>query len=140
LGTFGEIHPGVLARLDAKGPMVGFEVWVDAAPEAKRRIGRTVLKLSPYQPVERDFAFVVDSAVAAQAVLAAARRADPELVAEVRLFDVFEGGAVGEGKKSLAINVVLRPSHGTLTEAEIEAVSAQIVAAVHKATGGVLRS
>ena len=140
LGTFGEIHPGVLTKLDAKGPMVGFEILVDAAPEPKRRAGRGALKLSPYQPVERDFAFVVDATVAAGAALAAARRAEPGLISEVRLFDVFEGGALGAGKKSLAITVVLRPTDRTLTDAEIETVSGKVVAAVQAATGGVLRS
>ena len=90
--------------------------------------------------MERDFAFVVDEDVAADAVLGAARGADKSLIAEVRVFDVFSGGNVGAGKKSLAINVTLQPTEKTLTDAEIDAVAQKVVASVEKATGGTLRT
>jgi phenylalanyl-tRNA synthetase beta chain len=140
LGYFGELHPGVLKEMDVTGPAVGFEVFLDHVPlpRAKGR-ARPLLKLSPFQPVERDFAFVVDAAIPAEAVLRAARGVDKKLVSEVRLFDVYAGAGVGEGKKSLAITVVLQPEEATLTDDALETFSQKLVAAVEKATGGALR-
>ena len=142
LAHFGEIHPGVLRRMDVKGPIAGFEVLLANLPrlKAKKSATRPHLELSPFQPVERDFAFVVDAGVPADKVLGAARAADKALIAEVRLFDVYAGEGVGAGKKSLAIGVTLRPTEKTLTDADIEAVAGKVVAAVEKATGGVLRT
>jgi len=139
LGYFGEIHPGVLREMDVDGPAAGFEIFVDQVPLPKSRRGRAPLKLSPFQPVERDFAFTVDAGLPAETLLRAARGVDKKLVAEVRLFDVYEGAGLGEGKKSLAITVVLQPEEATLTEAALEAFSQKLVAAVEKATGGALR-
>jgi phenylalanyl-tRNA synthetase beta chain len=143
LAHFGEIHPAVLQAFDLAGPVAAFEAFLDAVPPAKARKGdtaRPLLKLSPFQPVARDFAFVVDEAVPAERVLRAARSADKQLVAEVALFDVYRGPGVPEGRKSLALTAILQPTEATLTEAEIEAVAKRIVAAVEKQTGGTLRA
>ncbi len=142
LAVFGEIHPKVLRRMGAKPPVVGFEVFFAALPKAKPQASkaRPPLKLSALQPVERDFAFVLDASVPAEAVVRAARGAQKTLIREVRVFDVFSGGALPAGKKSLAITVVLQPQEQTLTDAEIEATSGWIVAAVEGATGGSLRA
>ncbi len=141
IGTFGEFHPKVLELLDAEGPLAGFEVILEAlpAPRAKPTKTKPVLKLSDFQPVKRDFAFVVDRAVAAARIVRAAEGADRKLIAGVSVFDLFEGAAIGEGKKSVAIEVTLQPSERTLTDQDIEAVSARIIAEVTKATGGALR-
>jgi phenylalanyl-tRNA synthetase beta chain len=98
-----------------------------------------MLTLSALQPLERDFAFVVDTDVPAAKVVQAARGAEKTLIEDIRVFDVFEGPSLGEGRKSLAITVVLQPTEKTLTDEDIEAVSQKIVVAVEKATGGVLR-
>src|SRR5690606_29325693 len=146
IAWFGELHPGVLRALDVKGPAVAFELFLDRVPLPKAKKGqgagaaRPPLAASPFQPVERDFAFVVDESVPAEKLIRAARGADKALVTEVGLFDVYDGPGVGEGKKSLAIGVTLQPTERTLTDQEIEAVCARIVAAVVKATGGTLRS
>ncbi|GGF40036.1 phenylalanine--tRNA ligase beta subunit [Aliidongia dinghuensis] len=139
LAHFGEIHPRLVTALGLKGPAVGFEVYLDAVPPVKAQKGRPLLKLSPFQPIERDFAFLVDQTVPAEAVLRAARGADKKLVTEVRLFDVYTGQGVPEGKKSLALTVTLQPVEATLTDEAIEAVSKTIVAQVTKLTGAVLR-
>jgi len=130
-----------LKQLDAAGAFCGFEVFLDAIPEPKHKATRTkpVLTLSPFQPVRRDFAFVVDADVEALKLVRAAEGADRKLVGEVRVFDVFSGAALGEGKKSVAIEVTLNPADRTLTDEDLEAVSARIVAQVEKATGGTLR-
>ncbi|HYL31901.1 MAG TPA: phenylalanine--tRNA ligase subunit beta [Stellaceae bacterium] len=140
LATFGEIHPGVLRSMAVEGPVAGFEVFLDAVPEPRTKgAARPLLKLSPYQPVSRDFAFVVDAAVPAEALLRAARGVDRKLVSDVRLFDLYQGKGLPDGKKSLAISVTLQPTEATLTDAEIEGFSAKLIAAVEKATGGSLR-
>jgi phenylalanyl-tRNA synthetase beta chain len=140
LAWFGELHPGVLHRLDVRGPMVGFEVFLDQVPARKDRgAARAPLHLSPFQAVHRDFAFIVDDAVAASDVLRAARGADRDLIAGAQLFDVYTGKGIDDGKKSLAVEVTLQPVEATLTDEEIEQVAQRIVAAVEKQTGGVLR-
>jgi phenylalanyl-tRNA synthetase beta chain len=140
VATFGEIHPRVLRKMGVDGPVAAFEVHLDALPQPKAK-GTTKphLDLSPFQPLERDFAFVVDDSVTADALVRAVRGVDKQLIAEVRVFDRFKGGNLGEGKKSLAITVLLQPTEKTLTDAEIEAVAAKVVAAATKATGGTLR-
>jgi phenylalanyl-tRNA synthetase beta chain len=138
LGHFGELHPDVLEAFELKGPVAAFEVFIDAVrlPRAGRR---PPLQLSVFQPVERDFAFIVDADLPAETLLRAARAADRKLVTEIRLFDVYAGKGLPQGKKSLAISVTLQPQDATLTDAEIEALSKRLVAAVEKATGGSLR-
>ena len=140
LGVFGELHPKVLKAMDVKGPAVAFTLWPQEIP-LPRKTGATrpALVLNDLQAVERDFAFVVDAQVAALDLMNAAAGADKALIAEVRLFDEFIGGSLGEGKKSLAITVRLQPTESTLKEADIEAVGKKIIEKVEKATGGTLR-
>jgi phenylalanyl-tRNA synthetase beta chain len=141
LAYFGEIHPAILAAFDLKGPIAAFEVILDAIPETKSKgKARPLFAPSPYQALERDFAFLVDTKVTADEVLRAARSADRALIETATIFDVYEGKGVPEGQKSLAIAVRIQPKDKTLTEPEIEALVQKIVAAVTKATGAVLRT
>jgi phenylalanyl-tRNA synthetase beta chain len=141
LGTFGEFHPKTLETLDVTGPICGFEVFVDAVPEPKQKATRTKprLDLSNFQAVKRDFAFVVDKEVEAGSLVRAATAADRKLVTGVSVFDVFEGASIGEGKKSIAIEVAIQPVERTLTDEDFEALAGRIVDNVRKQTGGVLR-
>ncbi|PWJ12443.1 phenylalanine--tRNA ligase subunit beta [Jannaschia seohaensis] len=140
LAVFGEIHPKVLRAMDVKGPAMGFTIWPEEVPFPKAAgTSKGALTLSDLQAVERDFAFVVDAEVDAQRLVQAAQGADKALIADVRVFDEFIGGSLGEGRKSLALTVRLQPSDKTLTDKEIEAVSAKVVEKVTKATGGQLR-
>ncbi|TNC96014.1 MAG: phenylalanyl-tRNA synthetase beta chain [Stygiobacter sp.] len=141
VASFGELHPGVLNALDVKGPVVAFELFLEALPpqKAKATKAKPLVKLSAFQPLERDFAFVMDASVSADAVLRAAKGADKALITDVSVFDLYEGANVGEGKKSLAISVTLQPFDKTLTDEEIEAVGKKIVEAVLKVSGGALR-
>ena len=141
LGEFGELHPRILKAMDVKGPAVAFTLWPEAVP-LPRATGRARPRLesSDLQAVERDFAFVVDARVEAQALVQAAQGADKALISEVRVFDAFQGGSLPEGKKSLALTVRLQPREATLTEAEIEAASAKVIDKVAKATGATLRT
>ncbi|MCA8930608.1 MAG: phenylalanine--tRNA ligase subunit beta, partial [Alphaproteobacteria bacterium] len=142
LAAFGEIHPRTLRALELRGPAAGFEVFLDAIPVPRAKDAgkaRPLLRPSPFQPVVRDFAFVMDADVPAEKALRAARTADKELVTGVEVFDLYTGEHVGAGRKSLALAVTLQPVEATLTDEQIEAVAKSIVAAVEKATGGTLR-
>ncbi|UWR15767.1 phenylalanine--tRNA ligase subunit beta [Sulfitobacter sp. M368] len=140
LGIYGELHPRVLAAMDVKGPAMAFTLWPGEVPlPRKSGATRAALQISDLQAVERDFAFVVDADVEALTLVNAAKGADKALIEEVRVFDEFIGGSLGEGKKSLAITVRLQPSDKTLKDADIEAVGAKVIEKVTKATGGVLR-
>ncbi|MBT3334372.1 MAG: phenylalanine--tRNA ligase subunit beta, partial [Rhodospirillaceae bacterium] len=141
LAAFGEVHPRILDRMDVTGPMVAFEVFIDNAPlpKAKATRNRSDLMVSDLQSVSRDFAFVVDQATTADAIVRAAKGADKAFIGEVNVFDIYDGKGIEDGKKSVAITARLEPKDATLTDPEIEAIAAKIVAAVAKATGAVLR-
>jgi phenylalanyl-tRNA synthetase beta chain len=141
LGHFGEIHPRVLEALRADGPLVAFEVILDRIPAAKQKPTRAkpVLELSAFQPVSRDFAFIVDRAVKAGDIVRAAQGVDKKLISDVSVFDLYEGKGIAEGKKSIAIAVTMQPRDKTMTDEEIDAVGAKITAEVAKKTGGTLR-
>lgn len=141
IALFGDIHPRILKALDIDGPVVAFEIFLDAIPEPKSKASRTrpLLRASSLQPVERDFAFVVDDDVPAEKVLRAVKGADKALITGADVFDVYRGGNVGDGKKSLAVSVTLQPVDATLTDEQIEKVAGAVVQAVAKATGGTLR-
>ena len=141
LGYFGELHPRALEALRAHGPLVAFEVILDRIPEVKQKPtrARPALELSPFQPVSRDFAFIVDRAVLAGDIVRAAQGVDKKLITAVIVFDVYEGKGIDEARKSVAIAVTMQPREKTMTDQEIDAVAAKIVAEVNKKTGGVLR-
>lgn len=141
LGYFGELHPSVLDALDAEGPLVAFEAILERIPEPKVKATRAKAALAPsaFQPVERDFAFVVERGVKAADLVRAAAGVDRKLITGVTVFDLYEGAGIAPGKKSIAIAVTIQPRERTMTDAEIEALAAKIVAEVGNRTGGVLR-
>ena len=141
VGAFGELHPRVLEAMGAEGPLVGFEIVLDdiPAPRARPTKIKPRLDLSDFQPLERDFAFVVDTKVRAGDLIKAVQSAERQLIDRVSIFDVYEGPGVAEGKKSVGVSVRLQPREKTLTDAEIEAAAQKIVAEVAKKTGASLR-
>jgi phenylalanyl-tRNA synthetase beta chain len=141
IAEFGELHPRVLKTLDAQGPLYGFELNLDALPEPKKKAIKTrpPLELSPLMPLTRDFAFVVGAGVPAGDLVRPILGADKQLIADARAFDVYQGAGVPEGAKSVAVEVTVQPRDKTLTDAEIEALSAKVVAAAEKAVGARLR-
>ncbi len=142
LAHFGEIHPATLEAMDVTGPLVGFQVYLDAIPEPKAKATKSkgALVLPELMALSRDFAFVVDEKVEAEKILKAVRGADKALITDATVFDVFRGPALGEGRKSVAVAVQLQPREATLTDKDLEAVAAKVVAAVTKATGATLRA
>jgi phenylalanyl-tRNA synthetase beta chain len=141
LGYFGELHPRTLEALGADGPLMAFEVILDRVPDAKKKPTRAkpLLDLSAFQPVSRDFAFIVDRGVKAGDIVRSAQGVDKKLITDVTVFDVYEGKGIDPDKKSVAIAVTIQPREKTLTDQEIDVVAAKIVAEVTKKTGGVLR-
>jgi phenylalanyl-tRNA synthetase beta chain len=137
LGYFGELHPSAQDALGLEGHAVAFEVLLDQIADPKRK-RRAAPDLALFQPVRRDFAFLVPRRVGAEAVLRAVRGAERALIERSSIFDVYEGDNVAEGQRSLGVEIVLQPRERTLTDMDIEAVCAKVVAAVAK-IGGSLR-
>jgi phenylalanyl-tRNA synthetase beta chain len=142
LGHFGELHPRTLEALGARSPLAVFEIILEHIPEPRAKASRAKppLELSPFQPVERDFAFVVDRSVLVADIVRAAQSADRKLISKITVFDVYQGAGIEPGKKSIAISVTLQPREKTMTDQEIEAVAVKIVAEVSKRTGATLRA
>lgn len=142
MAHFGELHPAALEALDVSGPLVAFEIVLDKIPEPKAKATRVkpALDLSPFQPVKRDFAFLVGRDVAAADILKAAQGVDKKLVAGVGVFDLYEGKGIDPDKKSVAVEVTLQPRERTLTDKEIDEVAGRIVTEVAKKTGATLRA
>lgn len=141
IAYFGEVHPATLKVLDAEAPLAAFEIFLDALPADKKRKSRAkpAYTVSGLLPVSRDFAFVVDQAVAAADILRAATKAHP-LVETGKVFDIYEDQKLASiGKKSVAVEVVIQPATETLTDAAIEDIAGKIVSEVKKATGGEIR-
>ena len=141
LAVFGEIHPRVLKAFDIKTPVVACEVYMDALPPVKQRENKMqkMLQKSSYQAVTRDFAFVMDKNVEAQKLLSSIQNVDKNLIQSVSVFDVYEGEHLPEGKKQIAVQVVIQSMDKTLTDPEIEGLSQQILICVAKNTGAELR-
>jgi phenylalanyl-tRNA synthetase beta chain len=138
---FGEIHPTVLAALKRDEPFAGFEIFLQTIPQAKKKTTRKeLLKPSPFQPLSRDFAFIVDGATEAEKILRAVKAVDKTLITAVEIFDVYTGKGIETGKKSIGLAVTLQPVDKTLTDEDITALSDKIIANVQKQTGGLLRA
>ncbi len=138
LGRFGMLHPELAEAIGIDGDVCAFELFLDAINEPKRR-RRAPADLPALQPITRDFAFVVDGATPADAVLRAARGADRALITAVTLFDVYTGENVPDGQKSLGVEVTLQPRERTLTDEDIDAACTRIIDSVTRATGATLR-
>lgn len=141
LAYFGELHPSVLKAFDVKGRAVAFEVYLDNIPLPRGGAGKSKkkLELSPFQSVDKDLAFVVGKNVPAASLIAAAKNADREHITDVRVFDVYEGANLPEGKKSIALGLTFQPKEKTFTDEEIDALMKKVITEVGKKTDGVLR-
>ena len=140
VANFGALHPGALKALDVDGPAFAFELNLNALPVMKVKATKTkpVFERAELTPIRRDLAFVVDQSVAAGDIIRHAQSAEKQLISAVDVFDVYQGQHVGEGKKSVAIEVTLQPREA-LKDDQIQQVIERIVASVAKGTGGVLR-
>ncbi|WP_455476028.1 phenylalanine--tRNA ligase subunit beta [Bartonella sp. B17] len=141
LGFFGVFHPATLEKLDVNGSLCGFEIFLDQIPMSKKKAtkSRSPLKLSPFQMVHRDFAFIVDKTVASSLIVRAAREADKKFIHSVQVFDLFEDSMLGENKKSIAVEISIQPIERTLTDEDLENLALKVIKNVTKATGACLR-
>ena len=143
LAFFGEIHPAIVSNLDFKEQNVcGFEIFLKNIPEPKKkyRLIKRNYSVSEFQKSERDFAFIIDKNYKAGDVEKIISEVDNSLIQKVLIFDVFEGGNMPEGKKSIAINVTIQSMEKTLSEKDINDVSQKIINIVKAKTGGTIRS
>ncbi len=138
LAYFGEIHPKIGHYFDTSTRMVAFEIFLDNLTEAKTK--KSALALSPYQPVIRDFAFLVDKSTPVDQIIKTIQKVDRHLITSVEIFDLYEGDKIPEGKKSVAFAVRLEPQSKTLTDEEIQTLSVKIISQVEKTSGGSLRA
>ena len=140
LASFGELHPRIAGMFGLRGTAVGFEIHVDDVPMPKSKgSAKSLLSMSVFQPVSRDFAFIVDADVAAGDLLRAVKSGAGSLLADMRVFDIYQGDNIEAGKKSVAITITLSPTKATLTDEEIEKISASVIALAAKNCGAVLR-
>jgi len=143
LAYFGEIHPSIIKRLDLRTENVlGFEIFLDNIPEAKKKIreAKPQFVVSDYQKVFRDFAFVIDEKYSSGEIISLVKKIDKELIKIVKIFDVYQGDNIDDGKKSIAFNVILEPKDKTLSDKDIEQISKKIISTVQESTGATLRS
>ncbi len=137
LARFGMLHPASLKAFDADGPVAALEIFLDALPGKKAAKGPVNFARTPYAPpalqsVTRDFAFLVPHDLAAADLVRAVKGADKANIADARVFDVFQGQGVPEGRKSVAVEVTLQPQDKSYKDADLKAISEAIVAAAAK--------
>ncbi|WP_339821798.1 phenylalanine--tRNA ligase subunit beta [uncultured Parasphingorhabdus sp.] len=129
LASYGVLHPSTTKAMGFKGSAVAAEIFLDAIP-LKKKSGHMRDAFAPpaLQAVTRDFAFIVNADMLADDLVRTVKGADKKLITDARIFDLFEGPSVGEGKKSLAVEVTLQPTDTTLTEEDLKALSDKVVA------------
>ena len=96
--------------------------------------------ISDYQKVTRDFAFVIEEKYSSGEIISLVKNIDKELIKDVKIFDVYQGGNIEKEKKSIAFNVIFEPKDKTLSEQDIENISNKIISIVQSTTGATLRS
>jgi len=143
LAYFGEIHPSIVKKLDLKTENVlGFEIFLDNMPELRKKIreAKPQFMVSDYQKVVRDFAFVIDEKYSSGEIIGLVKKIDRVLIKDVKIFDVYQGDNIAQGKKSIAFNVTLEPKDKTLSDKDIDHISKKIISTVQETTGATLRS
>ena len=140
LGVFGELHPKILEDMSVDAAVVGFEMYLDRLPKTKETNKKKLLKISPLQPIHRDFAFLLDQDMSVAKMVNAAMKVDKKLITDANIFDVYDGKGIPEGKKSVALTVTFEPFEKTLTDDEINKLMDQIIVAVGSEAGGELRA
>jgi phenylalanyl-tRNA synthetase beta chain len=141
IAYFGEIHPAILQEMKIDDAVVGFELFLESVPAQKKKTTTNLplVSLPPFQPVTRDFAFVVNDRTEGDILIKTIKLVDRDLIERVEIFDIYKGTGVAEGQKSVALSVTLQPKVKTLTDDEIEALAQKIVKAIEEKTGAKLR-
>ena len=140
LASFGELHPKIAGAFGLRSTAVAFEIHIDDVPMPKSKgPAKSLLSMSVYQPVSRDFAFVVADSVSVGDLMKAVKSGAGPLLSDMRVFDVYQGANIEAGKKSVAITVTLSPTKATLTDEEIEKISDSIITVAGKNCAATLR-
>ena len=140
---FGEIHPNILKKIDVKTEsLAGFEIFLDNIKQPKKSLNdqKTQYKYSDYQKSERDFAFVLNKGFQVQKLIEIISQIDQDLIQSVKVFDVYEGEKIPEGKKSIALNVTIQSSEKTLNDQDLDRINQLIISTVEDKTGAKIRS
>ena len=140
---FGEIHPNILKKIDIKTEsLVGFEIFLDNIKQTKKSLNdqKTQYQYSDFQKSERDFAFVIDKNFQAQELITVISNIDQKLIKSVKIFDVYQGENIPEGKKSIALNVIIQSSEKTLNDDDLDRITQLIISTVESKTGAKIRS
>ena len=143
LAYFGEIHPNIIKKLDIKTEsLVIFEICLDYIKESKQKIKdlKSEYKFSDFQKSERDFAFIINKNFKSQELVNIIKSVDDKLIKSVRVFDVFEGENIPEGKKSIAVNVTIQSEEKTLNENDLDNINKLIISSVESKSGAKIRS
>jgi len=141
IAQFGEIHPAILDEMGIKTPVAGFEVFLDNIPQPRKKgTSKQLLALSPFQPLTRDFAFVVKDDVSSEAIVRAAKSGDKKLITDACVFDIYKGKGIDDGHKSVALSVTIEPKEATLSDEQLEALMNDVIDAVANRCDGALRA
>jgi phenylalanyl-tRNA synthetase beta chain len=143
LAYFGELHPAIITNLDFKEKNIfGLEIFLKNIPKPNKKVRVSKKNYAPsdYQKSERDFAFVIDKFFKVGDLESIIKKIDESIIKKVITFDVFEGQNIPEGKKSVAINVVIQSQDKTLTESNLDQISQKIINTVKDKTGAIIRS
>jgi phenylalanyl-tRNA synthetase beta chain len=140
IANFGQIHPEINEFYGLKFPIIGFEIFPDNIPIPKKnKTARPMLKVATLQSVTREFAFIVDNLMESEKLVQVAKSSDKTLISDVVIYDIYEGDKIPNGKKSIAIKVVIQPVDETLTDKDLERISSDLITAVNKKLSGTLR-
>ena len=138
IGYGGELHPSILQNMKINTNVLSFEIFIDEIPITDIS-DRGDLKIFDYQPVIRDFAFVIDENILSDEIINSVTSLNLDILEDVKIFDLFQDEELGKHKKSIAISVKLQPKKHTLSDAEIDKISNLIISNVKKNTNGKLR-
>ena len=141
IANVGEIHPGISDFYGFEKSILAFEIFYENIPMPKKvKVSRPMLKMSPLQSVTREFAFVIDETTPAEKLVQIAKSTNKDLIKEVLIFDVYKGENIPNGKKSIAIKIIIQPNLETLTDDDLEKISSDLINVIDTKLSGSLRS
>ena len=138
VGFFGEIHPDIIKKFQINSPVYAFELNLNTLPQEFIE-NKKGFDNKNFQKVERDFAFILDKKIQSQVIIDLINKEESKLISEVNIFDVYEGEGIPEGKKSIAVSIILQPKDKTLKDEEIEIICKNVILNVIENTGAILR-
>ena len=140
---FGEIHPNIIKKIDIKTEnLIGFEIFLENLKLSKKTLNdqKSKYAVSDFQKSERDFAFVVSKDISARVLISTISSVNPNLISNIKIFDVYEGKNIPDNQKSIAISVTIQSLEKTLNDNDLEKISNSIIEAVENKTGAKIRS